>query len=203
MEFNRQKVSQRIEGIFNESIEVKLDFLKNNKEKLLDLTQVFIQTFQAGHKVLAFGNGGSSCDAQHFVGEFVTRFMKDRRPLPAVALTADSSILTSCANDYSYEDVFSRQLEALGQKGDIAFGISTSGNSENVIRAIKAAKKKGLIAVGLTGKNGGNLGPLVDYHINVGIGKTPRIQETHIVVIHLLCEMVDNALFDHPFLAGI
>ena len=203
MAFDKTIASKRMDQIFHESVEVKLDFLKKNKDVLLDVTQLLIETFQKGNKILVFGNGGSSCDTQHFVGEFVNRFSKDRRPLPAIALTADTSILTSCANDYSYDHVFERQLDALGQKGDIAFGISTSGNSKNVIRAIQKAKEKGLHTVVLTGKNGGALGPLADFHINVGLGKTPRIQETHIVVIHTLCEMVDHALFDHPYLEGI
>ncbi|MBI4041559.1 MAG: D-sedoheptulose 7-phosphate isomerase [Deltaproteobacteria bacterium] len=189
-----------MDAAFQESAEVKLDFVKKHREKLYVVAEVLVETFRSGRKILAFGNGGSSCDAQHFVGEFVNRFMKDRRPLPAIALTADSSILTSCANDYSYEDVFARQIHALGGSRDVAFGISTSGNSKNVLLAMGAAKEKGLLTVGLTGYDGGKLGPLVDYHLNVGLGKTPRIQETHIVIIHLLCEIVDHVLFEHPFL---
>ena len=157
MEFNKEKVSRRIDEVFHQSIEVKLDFLKKNKSKLIDVVEVFAKAFKAGHKLLAFGNGGSACDAQHFVGEFVNRFMHDRRPLPAIALTADISILTSTANDYSYEDVFVRQLSALGQKGDIAFGITTSGNSENVVRALKKARDMGLVTIGLTGNQGGKV----------------------------------------------
>ena len=196
---DKEKVSKRMDEIFHQSIEVKLDFLKKNKTKLIDVVDVFVQAFKSGHKLLAFGNGGSACDTQHFVGEFVNRFMHDRPPLPALALTADMSILTSTANDYSYEDVFVRQLTALGQKGDIAFGITTSGNSENVVRALKKARDMGLVTVGLTGNDGGKVGKIVDHHINVGLGKTPRIQETHIVVCHLICEMTDNILFDLPY----
>ena len=199
MALDKEKISKRIDEIFHQSIEVKLDFLKKNKSNLIDVVEVFAAAFKTGHKLLAFGNGGSACDTQHFVGEFVNRFMHDRRPLPALALTADMSILTSTANDYCYEDVFVRQLSALGQRGDVAFGITTSGNSENVVRALKKAKEMGLETIALTGNDGGKVGKIVDHHINVGLGKTPRIQETHIVVCHLIVEMLDNILFDLPY----
>lgn len=196
MQIDKQKISNRIDQAFQESIEVKLDFLNKHKEKLVQVVEVVVHAFKDEKKLLAFGNGGSACDAQHFVGEFVNRFMFDRPPLPAIALTADMSILTSTANDYSYEDVFARQLQALGNPGDVAFGISTSGNSENVVRALKKAKDKGLLTVGLTGNEGGKVGKLVDYHLNVGLGKTPRIQETHILMLHLIAELTDTVLFN-------
>ncbi len=196
MILDKQKISLRIEQAFNESVEVKLDFLNKHKEKLVQVVEVVVHAFKDGKKILAFGNGGSACDAQHFVGEFVNRFMFERPPLPAIALTADMSILTSTANDYSYEEVFARQLEALGNAGDVAFGISTSGNSENVVRALKKAKEKGLLTIGLTGNEGGKVGKIVDYHLNVGLGKTPRIQETHIVMLHLIAELTDTLLFN-------
>lgn len=193
------KISDRIESIFRESIEVKRYFVERNKALLVDVVQCVVQAFQSKNKLLVFGNGGSACDAQHFVGEFVNRFMHDRPPLPAIALTSDMSILTSTANDYSYEEVFERQLRALGREGDIAIGISTSGRSKNVIRALKAAKELKLTTIGLTGYSGGEVGKIVDYHIHVSLGKTPRIQETHIVVLHLIAELVDHILFDLPF----
>lgn len=199
MNVDRARVTQRIENLFHESVEVKLHFLKNNKELLVRVVEEIAEAFKKGQKLLVFGNGGSACDSQHFVGEFVNRFMHDRPPLPAIALTADMSILTSCANDYGYDEVFERQLRALGRPGDIAFGISTSGNSKNVVRALKRAKEMGLLTIGMTGYGGGEIGLLVDYHINVGIGKTPRIQETHIVVCHLIAEMIDHLLYDLPF----
>lgn len=199
MSFDKEKITKRIENIFHEGIEVKLDFLQKNKNKLLDAVEIISQCFKSGNKLLAFGNGGSACDAQHFVGEFVNRFMRDRPPVAAIALTADMSILTSCANDYSYEDVFSRQLQALGKKGDVAFGISTSGNSKNVILALQKAQELGLHTIGLTGNRGGKVGEIVNLHLNVGLGKTPRIQETHIIVCHLIAEMIDHVLFDLPF----
>lgn len=199
MNVDRARITQRIENLFHESVEVKLHFLKNNKELLVRVVEEIAEAFRKGHKLLVFGNGGSACDSQHFVGEFVNRFMHDRPPLPAIALTADMSILTSCANDYSYDEVFERQLRALGRPGDIAYGISTSGNSKNVVRALKRAKEMGLLTIGMTGYGGGEVGSIVDYHINVGIGKTPRIQETHIVVCHLIAEMIDHLLYDLPF----
>ena len=195
----REQIGNRVESVFKESIEVKRHFIEGNKKLLIDVVEQVAGAFKAGNKLLVFGNGGSACDTQHFVGEFVNRFMHDRRPLPAIALTADMSILTSCANDYSYNDVFERQLRALGKEGDIAIGISTSGKSKNVIQALKAAKELKLMTIGLTGNDGGEVGRLVDYHVNVGLGKTPRIQETHIVVLHLIAEMVDKLLFNLPF----
>src|SRR3989344_6660883 len=184
----RQEILNRLQTTFNKSIEVKRHFLEQSRELLADVVNVVVNAFQNKKKLLVFGNGGSACDTQHFVGEFVNRFMHDREPLPAIALTSDMSILTSCANDYSYDQVFERQLRALGNSGDIAVGISTSGQSKNVILALKAAKEKGLTTIALTGKDGGEVGKLVDYHLNVGLGKTPRVQETHIVILHFIAE---------------
>jgi len=199
MEIDRSRVLGRIDQVFADSVEVKRYFLKSHKERLSDVVSVIVNAFENKKKLLVFGNGGSACDSQHFVGEFVNRYNHDRPPLPAIALTADMSILTSTANDYSYDEVFSRQLKALGHRGDVAVGISTSGNSKNVILALEAAKDLGLATVGLTGYSGGTVGKIVDYHLNVGLGKTARVQETHIVILHLIAEMVDNLLFDLPF----
>ncbi len=145
-----------------------------------------------GFKLMICGNGGSAADAQHMAAEFVNRFLKERRPLPAVALSTDTSVLTSISNDYSFNEVFSKQIEALGQPGDILIGISTSGNSTNVANAVKTAKSKGIFCVGLLGKNGGIIKELCDLDITVNSNSTPRIQEMHIFIIHTICQMVED-----------
>lgn len=148
----------------------------------------------AGKKVLFFGNGGSASDAQHLAAEFVGRYEKERRALPAIALTTDTSILTAVANDYAFDAIFSRQIEALGTAGDIAFGISTSGNSKNVNAAILEAKKRGLRTIGLTGRTGGELAKIADIPIVVPVERTAHIQESHITIGHALCRLVDEAV---------
>ncbi len=145
-----------------------------------------------GNKVLFFGNGGSASDSQHLAAEFVGRYEKERRGLPAIALTTDTSILTAVGNDYSFDRIFDRQIEALGNKGDVAFGISTSGNSKNVLLAMKKAKEKGLFTIGLSGKDGGQLHAAADLSIVVPSTKTARIQESHIMIGHIICERVDE-----------
>jgi D-sedoheptulose 7-phosphate isomerase len=152
------------------------------------------QAFENGRKVLAFGNGGSAADAQHFVAELVGRFERERPGLPAVTLNTDTSILTAVANDYGYESVFSRQIAALGTRGDVAIGISTSGRSPNVTEAIRAAREAGLVTIALTGRDGGVLGPLADHHINVAETNTARVQEIHITILHAICALVDRHL---------
>ncbi len=147
-----------------------------------------------GNKILLFGNGGSAADAQHIAAEFVNRFLMDRAPLPALALTTDSSVLTSIANDFSYREVFSKQIKALGSPGDAAIGISTSGNSENVIAGLKAANEKGLITIGLGGAPTSVMGEICRYYLPV-TGATPRIQEVHILVGHTLAEVIERTLF--------
>ena len=146
----------------------------------------------SGCKVLAFGNGGSAADAQHFVAELVGRFEKERRALPAIALTPDSSIVTAIANDYGYESVVRRQVEALGQEGDVALGISTSGRSRNVEAALAAARAQGLVTIALTGRDGGPMGADADIHINVRETTTARIQEVHITILHAICSLVER-----------
>ncbi len=148
-----------------------------------------------GNKLMIFGNGGSAADAQHIVGEFVCRFLKDRRPLPAIALTTNTTNLTAISNDYSYEEVFSRQLEALGKRGDVAIGITTSGTSPNVIRGIKKAKEMGIYTIGLTGRGGGTLKGEADRTIIVGSDKTSIIQEVHIAIGHLVSLIVEERMF--------
>ena len=148
-----------------------------------------------GGKVLLCGNGGSAADCQHIAAEFVNRFMLERSPLPAVALTTDSSILTAVANDYSFDEVFSKQVLALGRDGDVLVGISTSGSSANVLRALEAAREKGLVTVGFTGKDGGEMVERCDYLLQVASEDTPRIQEVHIFCAHVICDLVERRLF--------
>jgi len=152
------------------------------------------ESLKAGHKILVFGNGGSAAQAQHFAAEMVNKFLKIRLPLKAISLTTDTSALTSISNDSSFEYVFSRQIEALGEKGDVAFAISTSGNSPNVIKAIEAAKGKELLTVGFTGREGGKLAQLVDYLLDVPSESTPRIQEAHLLLLHLLAQELEERL---------
>jgi D-sedoheptulose 7-phosphate isomerase len=148
----------------------------------------------AGRQALVFGNGGSATDAQHLATELVGRFLRTRRALPVIALTADSGVLTSIANDSGFEQVFARQIEALGRPGDVAIAITTSGASANVNAALRTARAQGLTTVGLTGRDGGETARLVDLHVNVPAGETPRVQEVHRVIVHVLCELVERRL---------
>ena len=183
---------------FKESIEVKTRFLKENLPRLVEVVKLISQTFEAGNKILLFGNGGSAADAQHLAAEFVNRFVIERPPLPAIALTTDTSVITSIGNDYDFADIFSKQIRAIGRKGDIAWGMSTSGASANVVKALQAAKKIGMVTIGLTGRDGGDVVKIVDHSLNVSSTSTPRIQEVHITVGHVICEMVDLKLFQRP-----
>ncbi len=180
---------------FEESIKLKRRFLRENLQKLLEAVQLIVHTFKSGNKLFFFGNGGSAADAQHLAAEFVNRYAMERPPLPAIALTTDTSILTSVSNDLSFDEVFSKQLRALGRKGDVAIGISTSGNSPNVIQAFKVAKGMEMKTVAITGNDGGELARIADLSLIVSSTSTPRIQETHILIGHLLCEMVEQILF--------
>ncbi len=161
-------------------------------EKIEESINEIIKCFKTGNKIIIFGNGGSAADAQHIVAEFIGRFQKERKSLPAISLTTDSSIITSLSNDYSYEIVFSRQCESLVSKGDVVLGISTSGNSKNVEEGIKAAKKKGAITIGLLGGDGGIINNVVDISIIVQSTNTARIQEVHRVIYHIICGIVEN-----------
>jgi D-sedoheptulose 7-phosphate isomerase len=183
---------------FRESADIKIRFIRQNAEALTLAVQMVVEAFKAGNKILLFGNGGSAADAQHIAAEFVNRFLIERPPLPAIALTTDTSILTSISNDYGYADSFAKQVKALGKEGDVAIGISTSGAAANVLKAIKAAKEMGLKTVGLAGRDGGELAKLVDIALVVDSQIVPRIQEVHITIGHVLCEMVDRMLFQHP-----
>ena len=161
-------------------------------DRVLTAAERMRKAFAAGRKVLAFGNGGSASDAQHLVAELVGRFESERAGLPAIALTTDTSVLTAVANDYGYEQVFARQVEALGNPGDIAFGISTSGKSPNVEAALATAKAKGLVTIALTGCDGGRMGTDADVHLNVAETSTARIQEVHRTIMHAICALIDR-----------
>jgi D-sedoheptulose 7-phosphate isomerase len=180
---------------FKESGEVKARFLKENLPRMLEVIKLVSQSFEAGNKLLLFGNGGSAADAQHIAAEFVNRYIIDRPPLPAIALTTDTSILTSVSNDFSFNDIFSKQIKALGKEGDVAVGISTSGNSQNMVKAFEVAKEMGIKTIALTGNDGGAMAKIADVSLVVPSGSTPRIQETHILIGHILCEMVEHQLF--------
>lgn len=157
--------------------------------------EALIACYRRGNKIMTFGNGGSACDAQNFADELVGRFDRNRPPLPAISLTVNSSDLTSIANDFGYENVFSRQLEAHAKPGDIAVGISTSGNSANVLKALASAKRLGLLTIGLTGEGGGKLKGMVDLCVNIPSKNVARIQEAHITVIQIWCGLIEDALF--------
>jgi len=181
---------------FDESIRTKRIFLRDNVEALTQVISAIADGFRGGNKLLLFGNGGSAADAQHIAAEFVNRFRIERPPLPAIALTTDTSAITSIANDSDYADVFARQVNALGKPGDIAIAISTSGNSKNVLAAVHVCRQLKIITVGLTGGSGGQLQGKVDYLLQVsGSQDAARIQEAHILVGHVICEMVDQVLF--------
>jgi D-sedoheptulose 7-phosphate isomerase len=180
---------------FKENGEVKTRFLKENLPQVLELIRLISHAFEVGNKVFFFGNGGSAADAQHLAAEFVNRLIMDRPPLPAIALTTDTSILTSISNDFSFEEIFAKQLKALGKGGDVAIGISTSGNSSNIIKAFEVAKEMRMKAVALTGNDGGALAKMADLSLIVPSTSTPRVQEVHILVGHILCEMVEHSLF--------
>ena len=184
-----------IRDAIRESIEVKSDLLNQHVSTIADLSRLLIDALRAGKKLVLFGNGGSAADAQHVAAELVNRFQMDRNPLPAIALTTDTSILTSVGNDLAFDELFSRQVWALVQKGDVAVGISTSGNSSNVINGIIAAKEKGAVTVGFTGRSGGRLKDLVDTCCHVSSESTARIQEAQITIWHALCEVIEREMF--------
>lgn len=191
-------MKNEITQAFRESADLKLRFIQENAEGLLQVVRMIVKAFKKGNKVLLFGNGGSAADAQHIAAEFVNRFLIERPSLPAIALTTDTSILTSIANDYEFADVFAKQVKALGREGDVAIGISTSGAAANVIKAVKVAGDMGIQTVGLTGKDGGELARVVDLALLVDSQSIPRIQEVHITIGHVVCEMVDRMLFQQP-----
>lgn len=180
---------------FQESCKTKEKFLKGNLDSIIAVVHLIADAFKDGKKLILFGNGGSATDASHIAGEFINRFQRERPGLPAIALNTDMAVITSIANDYEYSQIFSRQLKALGEEGDVVIGISTSGNSTNVIKAIEAAKRKGMKTIAFTGADGGKLSEKVDYAFIVPSDSTPRIQETHITLGHVICQLVEEVLF--------
>lgn len=185
----------RVKDILMESIQVKEELLHNSEaiSKIMEISEIVVDALKNGGKLILFGNGGSASDSQHIAAELIGRFRKDRVAMPAIALTTNTSVLTSLANDYGYEIVFAKQVEALGNKNDVAIGISTSGKAKNVTAAIKQAKKMGLKTVALTGGDGGEIAKLADLSLLVHSSVTARIQEAHITIGHIICEMVEDA----------
>ena len=185
---------ERVKEIILESIQVKEGLLKADVSAILRISELIIESLKKGGKLIIFGNGGSASDAQHIAAELVGRFKKDRPALPAIALTTNTSIITAIANDFGYEVVFARQIEALAGKLDIALGISTSGKAKNVALGIKQAKKMGLKTIALTGGDGGEITKLADISLVVPSGVTARIQEAHILIGHIICELIEEAI---------
>jgi D-sedoheptulose 7-phosphate isomerase len=188
---------EKITQIIQASIDTKQKVLENKEliatiEKIVEVT---VSAFKNGKRVYFCGNGGSAADAQHLAAEFSGRFYTDRKALPAEALHCNTSYLTAVGNDYSFDDIYSRIIDGIGMQGDILFGISTSGNSKNVIRAFEVAKQKGMVTVGFTGITGGNMKAMSDYLINIPSSDTPRIQESHITVGHIICQLVEERIF--------
>lgn len=190
----KTNTSGLIQSMVADSIRIKTAFFSENADRIAEVAEVMAHGFKAGHKVLIFGNGGSAADAQHIAAEFVGRFIVERGPLPAMSLSTDTSMLTAIGNDYGFENVFARQVSAHGQAGDTAIGISTSGNSPNVLLGLETARKKGLYTVGLTGESGGKMADVAEVLFKVPSSYTPRIQETHIMIGHIICELIDSLL---------
>ena len=180
---------------FETSADVKNAFIRTHGERVIEVGQLLIRAFRDNKKVMLFGNGGSATDASHIAAEFVGRYRRDREPLSALALGTDMAALTCIANDYDFSDIFSRQIQAHGRKGDVAIAISTSGNSLNVIRGAEIAHERGLVTVGWTGAGGGKLADVVDFCFTVPSSVTARIQECHITLGHVLCELIEERLF--------
>jgi D-sedoheptulose 7-phosphate isomerase len=195
------KMKNYISNQVKKSYEIKQDIFNNTEIMSLieDVCKKVVEVYKSGNKTLIAGNGGSAADAQHIAGEFVSKFYFDRPGLASLALTTDSSILTAIGNDYGYDKLFSRQVQANGVKGDLFIGISTSGNSENILQALRECREKGIITVGLTGADGGKMKELCDYCICTPSQETPRVQETHILIGHIICAVVEEDLFGRGF----
>ncbi len=192
-------LEHRVREAFSNITQLMATFREEQTEKLTAAARMLAAAFKEGNKVLLFGNGGSAADAQHLAAEFVNRFQVERPPLAALALTTDTSILTAVGNDYDFQDIFVKQIKALGRKGDVAWGISTSGSSPNVVKGLEAAKQQGLHILAVTGRDGGAMAPLADICLNVPSSETPRIQEVQITIGHILCDLVDFLLFPERF----
>ena len=187
----------RISKHFDDSAQIKLQSKKVLAQPIADAAQAMVTCLLNDGKILACGNGGSAADAQHFAAELVNRFEVERPGLPAIALTTDTSVITSIANDYDYNLIFSKQVRALGMAGDVLIAISTSGNSANVMEAIRAAHDRGMVVIALTGRDGGTMGTMLtsnDFHLCVPTERTARIQEVHLLVLHCLCDVIDHLL---------
>jgi len=187
---------EKILKAFEESAAVKQQFVKENVDTIIEVSRMIADSLNKGGKLLLFGNGGSSTDASHIAAEFVNRFLKDRPPFPAIALNTDMAVITSISNDYDFSEIFARQLKALAQEGDVVLAISTSGNSPNVLKAIDVAKKKKLKTIAFTGAKGDKLASKTDYVFAVPSSNTPRIQETHSILGHVICQMVEEILLE-------
>jgi D-sedoheptulose 7-phosphate isomerase len=197
--WNNDSILRVVYREIEESIATKRELKAELANEIAEVASLLVERLNTGHKLIAFGNGGSAADAQHLVAELVGRYQAERKALAAVTLTANSSSLTAIGNDYGFENVFSRQLEAIAKPGDVALAISTSGNSANVLLALETAKNLGLAAIGLSGKTGGKMRPLVDICLRVPSGSTPRIQEVHTLIIHILSKIVEKAFLPTAF----
>lgn len=192
-------MSEKIKYIIADSIATKQHILQNDSLLLIiqECSDIITKAFEQGNKVLFCGNGGSAADAQHLAAEFSGRFYTDRKALPAEALHCNTSYITAVANDYSYDVIYSRMIDGIGQPGDILIGLSTSGNSRNIVEAFKTAKLKGMTTIGFTGSGGGSMKPISDFLIEVPSKDTPRIQESHIMLGHIICQLVEENYFGH------
>jgi D-sedoheptulose 7-phosphate isomerase len=192
-------LEHRVQEAFTAAMQLMARFMEAQTEQVTAAARMLAEALQEGHKVLLFGNGGSAADSQHLAAEFVNRFQVERPPLAAIALTTDTSILTAVGNDYDFQDIFVKQIQALGRKGDVAWGISTSGSSPNVVKGLEIAKELGLQTLAVSGRDGGKLAPLADICLIVPSQETPRIQEVQITIGHILCDLVDFLLFPERF----
>ncbi len=188
-------MEEQVQNALKESIRVKEDFVRESASIFVQVAGRIAEALTNDRKLLLCGNGGSAADAQHIAAEFVNRFVLERPPLPAVALTTDTSILTSIGNDYSFDEIFSKQVKAIGQEGDVLLGISTSGRSPNVVQAVRVGREQGMYTVALTGGDGGPLRDAADISLVVKSKSTARVQETHIFAGHMICQLVDEILF--------
>jgi D-sedoheptulose 7-phosphate isomerase len=191
-------MKKKILGVFKESVEIKKLFVESHTEVIADVSKMIAGAFNEGKKLILFGNGGSSTDASHIAAEFVNRFQMERPPLPAIALNTDMAVITAIGNDYGFSEVFSKQLKALANEGDVVIAISTSGTSKNVIKALEVARRKKLKTIAFTGAKGKKMSSAADYAFVVPSEITARIQEVHITLGHVLCQMVEEILFEAP-----
>ncbi len=189
-------MKKEIESSFSESIRIKTELLSSSVGSIIQIANILVEAFKSGHSLYLMGNGGSAADAQHISGELVGRFKKNRKPLPALALTTDTSVLTAIANDFGYDQCFERQVDAFVKGGDVVIGLSTSGNSLSIINAALVAKKKGAKTIAFTGKGGGAIKNDVDVCLEIPSTDTARIQECHITIGHILCSIIEKELFE-------